>query len=119
VTRFAEALGALDRAGITYRLRKHDPNATLPEQGELDLWMAGSDLARGSMCLDHEGFHPLAARGQEGHSFFLGFDRGHWLKLDVKLDRGPEAPARRDRRPRWIRRAIGALPVSPRRTGRP
>jgi thymidylate kinase len=87
VTAVDRALRSLDQAGIAHAFRR----ATGPEpdaSGEVDLAMAEADVARAEPLFRSAGLQPFAAPGHEGHRFFLAFEEGRWLKVDVKTGDG-------------------------------
>jgi thymidylate kinase len=83
VTAIDRAVVALDAARIPYAFRRStgaEPDAS----GEVDLTMTEADVVRAEPLFRSAGLHFFAAPGHEGHRFFLAFDEGRWLKLDVK-----------------------------------
>jgi thymidylate kinase len=109
VTGFRSALGALDRAGVPYRLRKDGGADPLPDRGELDLWLDPNHLRMADTALRTTGFRHLQAHGYPGHRFYVAFERGRWLKLDAKFSATPTGLARTRasldrRRPAALRR---------------
>lgn len=85
MTTFRSALDALEQAAIPFRLRKSNGSNELPAGGELDLWLAPSDVRSADAALRSAGFHHLEAPGHPGHRFYVAFDGRRWLKLDAKL----------------------------------
>jgi thymidylate kinase len=111
LTSFRSALEALEQGAIPFRLRKPDGSNERAAGGELDLWLARSDLRRADSALRSAGFHHLEAPGHPGHRFYVAFDGRRWLKLDAKV---PGEPGRLDRvGAAWNRRR----PVALRRLG--
>jgi ribose 1,5-bisphosphokinase PhnN len=82
VTDFRSALLALEEAGVDVRLRKAEGG--LPAEGELDVWIDAGDARRADRALRGAGFKHLGTAGHLGHTFYVAFDRGRWLKLDAK-----------------------------------
>jgi thymidylate kinase len=107
LTSFRSALDALEHESIPFHLRKLDGSHELPSGGELDLWLAPSDLRRADAALRSAGFHHLEAPGHPGHRFYVAFDGRRWLKLDAKM---PGRAGRLDRLgAAWNRRRPAAL----------
>jgi thymidylate kinase len=79
------ALNSLADAGIPYALRGEQPIDDLPPGGDVDVLVNSADLARAHRCLFAAGFHRLEAPGSRGHRFYLAFEHGRWLKLDVNV----------------------------------
>lgn len=109
----SEALEALRRAGVEFTFRKGPTSdEELPEGGEIDLGVERSQLPALDRALVGAGLFRLAAPGHLDHHFYLGFEDGRWLKVDVKTPSTLSGGLRRRiarsfgiRRPVTLRRA--------------
>lgn len=112
------ALEALTRAGVDFAVRKGPRNdAELPRGGEIDLEMRPRDLGRAEQTLAGVGFFPLRARGHFNHRFFVGFDKGRWIKLDVKTKGKPRGIGSERDAGRVSRGLARRIPLSWHRSG--
>lgn len=112
------ALEALRRAGIDFAFRKGPrTDAELPHGGEVDLEMRSSDIGRAERALAGVGFFSLRARGHFNHRFFLGYDGGRWIKLDVKTRAKPPALGSESGAGRVSRALARRIPLSLHRSG--
>ncbi|MDQ3955223.1 MAG: hypothetical protein M3285_06715 [Actinomycetota bacterium] len=112
------ALEALTRAGVDFAFRKGPRNdAELPRGGEVDLEMSASDLRQAEQTLAGVGFFPLRARGHFNHRFFLAFDNGRWIKIDVKTKGKPRGIGSESGPGRVFRGVARRIPLSLQRSG--
>jgi thymidylate kinase len=118
----ARAFEAMDRRQVRYAFRKGsefvDPHAP---GSEVDILIDPSELDAAETAVTMEGFRRLDAPGHGRHRFYVGFDRGHWLKIDAKIARGPVGMPGTGRRRRAAGHLLTALaqrrPLSFRRRG--
>jgi thymidylate kinase len=118
----ARAFEAMDRRKVRYAFRKGsefvDPHAP---GSEVDILIDPSELDAAETAVTMEGFRRLDAPGHGRHRFYVGFDRGHWLKIDAKIARGPVGMPGTGRRRRAAGHLLTALaqrrPLSFRRRG--
>lgn len=80
----ADALRALDSAGVGYCLRNGE-DGHRPAPGEdVDVLVAPRDRRRAGSALAAAGWAPLRAPGHQGHDFWVRHEPATgWLKLDV------------------------------------
>jgi thymidylate kinase len=81
----AAALERLAAAGIPFATRGEQPIDDPPSGGDVDILVGTSDAPAAERVLEASGLRRFAAAGHRGHRFYLAFDRGRWLKLDVNL----------------------------------
>jgi thymidylate kinase len=79
------ALDRLSAAGIAFATRGEQPIDDPPPGGDVDILVGARDARAAERVLERSGLRRFAAAGHRGHRFYLGFDRGRWLKLDVNL----------------------------------
>jgi thymidylate kinase len=86
VISFGAALEALSGAGVGYQFRKYlHPSLAGLDDHELDLWIGRRQLRGAEAALRAVGFHRVRSRGHGSHRFYVAFEGGRWLKVDVKV----------------------------------
>jgi hypothetical protein len=78
-------LQALHSARVAFAFRGDQPVDGPPPGGDVDLLVGSRDLAAAERALRTAGFRRLRAAGHHGHRFYLAFEDGRWLKLDLNV----------------------------------
>jgi thymidylate kinase len=91
-----QAFGAFEQAGVRWALMRGDDQLADPV-GDVDLFVADTDLDRVASALRPLGFVHVPAWGRGSHRFFVGYEAmaDRWLELDVvtELAYGPSFAA--------------------------
>src|SRR3989442_5340891 len=89
----ATAFGALDRAGIAYRIRKNSwPPEPLAAGAEVDILVRRSALPAIQRALREVGFRHLRSAGHGGHPLYFPFNGPRWVQIHAQTCPPPPLP---------------------------
>lgn len=79
------AVAALDEAAVPHSFPSPQPIDDPPRGGDVDILVSFSDLAAADERLRAAGFFHCRVPGHAGHRFYLAFQDGRWMKIDLNI----------------------------------